>query len=79
MSYAFGAGMREATHKIANTFRTLADKPTVDYSQREQKFSKTKIVKKLLEAVEVPFFLYMDFCSAKDKHKCYTVKGSFVW
>jgi BioD-like phosphotransacetylase family protein len=57
---AFGAGMREANQKIANTFRTFADKPTVDYSQREQKFSKTEIVKKpwlaqkkLLEAVEV--------------------------
>jgi hypothetical protein len=57
---AFGAGMREANQKIANTFRTFADKPTVDYSQREQKSSKTEIVKKpwlaqkkLLEAVEV--------------------------
>ena len=43
---AFGAGMREANQKIANTFRTFADKPTVDYSQKEQKFSKTEFVKK---------------------------------
>jgi hypothetical protein len=29
---------------------------------------------------EVPaFFVDRVFCSAKDKHKCYTVKGSFVW
>jgi hypothetical protein len=32
--------MREANQKIANIFRTFADKPTMNYSQREQKFSK---------------------------------------
>lgn len=43
---AFGSGMREANHKIANTFRTFADKETVDYSHSEKKWSKTEMVKK---------------------------------
>lgn len=43
---AFGKGMREATQQMANTFRTFADKEEVDYSQREQKFSKTELAKK---------------------------------
>lgn len=43
---AFGAGMREANQKIANTFRTFADKPEVDYSKQDKKFSKTEAVKK---------------------------------
>jgi len=43
---AFGAGMREAGQKIANTFRTFADKEEVDYSKQEQKFSKTELAKK---------------------------------
>ncbi len=43
---SFGLGMREAGQKITNTFRTFADKPEVDYSQKEKKFSKTKLVKK---------------------------------
>jgi uncharacterized phage infection (PIP) family protein YhgE len=43
---AFGKGMREAGQKIANTFRTFADKEEVDYSQKEQKFSKTELAKK---------------------------------
>lgn len=47
---AFGSGMREAGQKIANTFRTFADKETIDYSGREKKFSKTKLVKKPFEA-----------------------------
>lgn len=56
----FGAGMREANQKIANTFRTFADKETVDYSQLEMKLSKTEMVKKpwlakkkILEAMEL--------------------------
>lgn len=44
--YAFGKGMREATQQMANTFRTFADKEEVDYSQKEQKFSKTELAKK---------------------------------
>lgn len=47
---AFGSGMREAGQKIANTFRTFADKETVDYSDKEKKFSKTELVKKPFEA-----------------------------
>ena len=37
---AFGTGMREAGQKIANTFRTFADKPEKEYG--EKKFSKTE-------------------------------------
>ena len=47
---AFGSGMREAGQKIANTFRTFADKETVDYSEQEKKFSKTELMKKPFEA-----------------------------
>lgn len=47
---AFGSGMREAGQKIANTFRIFADKETVDYSEKEKKFSKTELVKKPFEA-----------------------------
>ena len=43
---AFGKGMREATQQMANAFRTFADKEEVDYSQKEQKFSKTEFAKK---------------------------------
>lgn len=57
---AFGSGMREANQKIANTFRTFADKETVDYSLSEKKWSKTEMVKnpwvakqKILEAMEL--------------------------
>ena len=56
----FGAGMREANQKIANTFRTFVDKETVDYSQSEKKLSKTEMLKKpwlakkkILEAMEL--------------------------
>ncbi|MGB4660310.1 MAG: DUF6674 family protein [Mobilitalea sp.] len=57
---AFGAGMCEVNQKIANTFRTFADKEEVDYSQTERMFSKTEMVKrpwvvkkKILEAMEL--------------------------
>lgn len=57
---AFGAGIREANQKIANTFRTFADKGEVDYSQKEISVSKTEIIKKpwiakqkILEGMEV--------------------------
>ncbi|WP_075678584.1 DUF6674 family protein [Roseburia sp. 831b] len=43
---AFGKGMREAGQKVANTFRTFADREEVDYSGQEKKFSKTEIMKK---------------------------------
>jgi len=42
----FGAGIREANQKIANTFRTFADKETVDYSKAKRKYSKTELIKK---------------------------------
>ena len=52
--------MREANHKIVNTFRTFADKEEVDYSHKEKKISITELVKKpwttkkkLLEAMEL--------------------------
>lgn len=41
---AFGTGMREARQKIANTFRTFADKLEKEYG--EKKFSKTELIKK---------------------------------
>ncbi len=45
---AFGTGMREAGQKIANTFRTFADKPEKEYG--EKKFSKTELIKKPFRA-----------------------------
>ena len=45
---AFGTGMREAGQKIANTFRTFADKPEKEYG--EKKFSKTDLIKKPFQA-----------------------------
>ena len=45
---AFGRGMREAGQKIANTFRTFADKPEKEYG--EKKFSKTDLIKKPFQA-----------------------------
>ncbi len=44
----FGRGMREAGQKIANTFRTFADKPEKEYG--EKKFSKTELIKKPFQA-----------------------------
>ena len=44
----FGTGMREAGQKIANTFRTFADKPEKEYG--EKKFSKTELIKKPFQA-----------------------------
>lgn len=43
---SFGKGMREAGQKIANTFRTFADKEEIDYFEKENKFSKTEAAKK---------------------------------
>ena len=45
---AFGAGMREAGQKIANTFRAFADKSEKEYG--EKKFSKTELLKKPFRA-----------------------------
>ena len=55
-----GKGLREAGQTVANAFRTYADKPEVDYSQKEQKYSMTKVVispmkamKKMLVSMEL--------------------------
>lgn len=45
---AFGKGMREAGQKIANTFRTFADKPEKEYGEKQ--FSKTELIKKPFQA-----------------------------
>lgn len=47
---AFGKGIREANQQLANTFRTFADKPEVDYSEKEKKFSKTELLKQPWQA-----------------------------
>ena len=45
-------GFREAGQTAANAFRTFADKPEVDYSQKEQKHSITKVVLAPMKAVK---------------------------
>lgn len=64
---AFGKGMREANQQIANTFRTFADKETVDCFEKEKKFSKTEVVKKpwlakkkLLEGIQLRLDVAID-------------------
>ncbi len=44
-------GFREAGQTVANAFRTFADKPEVDYSQKEQKHPITKAVLAPMKAV----------------------------
>lgn len=51
----FGKGIREANQQIANTFRTFADKETVDYSEKQKKFSKTEVFKKPWEVKQKLF------------------------
>lgn len=58
---AFGSGMREAGQKIANTFRSFADKETVDYENKEKKFSKTELVKK-------PFAMQKKLYESMERH-----------
>ena len=45
-------GFREAGQTVANAFRTFADKPEVDYSQKEQKHPITKAVLASMKAVK---------------------------
>ena len=45
-------GFREAGQTVANAFRTFADKPEVDYSQKEQKYPITKAVLAPMKAVK---------------------------
>ena len=47
-----GKGLREAGQTAANAFRTFADKPEVDYSQKEQKHPLTKAVLAPMKAVK---------------------------
>ncbi|MDD6857851.1 MAG: hypothetical protein PUD71_05665, partial [Lachnospiraceae bacterium] len=47
-----GKGLREAGQTAANAFRTFADKPKVDYSQKEQKHPITKAVLAPMKAVK---------------------------
>lgn len=47
-----GKGLREAGQTAANAFRTFADKPEVDYSQKEQKHTITKAVLAPMKAVK---------------------------
>ena len=47
-----GKGLREAGQTAANAFRTFADKPEVDYSQKEQKHMITKAVLAPMKAVK---------------------------
>lgn len=44
-----GKGMREAGHVIANTFRTFADKPELDYSKDEKKHEFTNAIIKPMQ------------------------------
>ena len=60
-------GFREAGQTAANAFRTFADKPEVDYSQKEQKHPITKAVlapmkavKKMLVSMELHFDASID-------------------
>lgn len=50
-----GKGLREAGQTVANAFRTFADKPEVDYSQKEQKHTITKAVIAPMKAVRKMF------------------------
>lgn len=52
-----GKGLREAGQTAANAFRTFADKPEVDYSQKEQKHTITKAVLAPMKAVRKMFVL----------------------
>lgn len=58
---AFGGGMREVGQKIANTFRSFADKETVDYSNKEKRFSKTELAKK-------PFVIQKSLYESMERH-----------
>ena len=48
-------GFREAGQTVTNAFRTFADKPEVDYSQKEQKHPITKAVLAPMKAVRKLF------------------------
>ena len=57
-------GFREAGQTAANAFRTFADKPEVDYSQKEQKHFITKAVLGLSTLFQTNFFrLFFRYCT----------------
>ena len=67
-------GFREAGQTVANAFRTFADKPEVDYSQKEQKHPITKAVlapmkavRKMLVSIEIHLDASIDKLD-KEKH-----------
>ncbi len=51
----FAKGLREAGQTVNNAFRTFADKPEMDYSQKEQKHPLTKVVLAPMKAVRKLF------------------------
>ena len=53
--------MREAGQKIANIFRSFADKETVDYSNKEKRLSKTELAKK-------PFTIQKSLYGSIERH-----------
>ena len=62
---AFGTGMREAGQKIANTFRTFADKPEKEYGE--------KTVKETFSSKEKAAVQYLKLCGCrhrKDRTAC---------
>ena len=50
-----GKGLREAGQTVSNAFRTFADKPEIDYTQKEQKHSLTKVVISPMKAMKMMF------------------------
>lgn len=58
---AFGGGMREAGQKIVNTFRSFADKETVDYENKQKRVSKTELAKK-------PFLIQKKLYESMEKY-----------
>ena len=70
-------GLREAGQTAANAFRTFADKPEVDYSQKEQKHPITKAVLALMKAVKkmlVSMELHLDASIDKLDHLAMNVQ-----
>ena len=62
-----GKGLREAGQTVINAYRTFADKPEMDYAQKEQKYIITKVVlapmkamRKMLVSMELHFDASID-------------------
>lgn len=68
---AFGTGMREAGQKIANTFRTFADKPEKEYGGEE--VLKDRADKVAYSGKEKAVVQYLKLCGSrhrKDRTAC---------